>query len=341
MTTIDTRAGTRPAGEVLTWSRNLLDPALREAVDGLPDSMRIIAGYHFGWWDEQGRPSTSDGGKALRPALALLSAQAVGGDAEVAVPVGVAVEMVHNFSLLHDDVMDRDTTRRHRPTAWTVFGTGAAILAGDALLCRAFEVLAPFGQTALRVLSSAVIDLLEGQSADLKFEERGDVDTAECVRMAEGKTGALLGASCTLGALAGEGRQDQVDRLTEYGRALGLAFQHIDDLLGIWGDPEVTGKPVHSDLSNRKKSLPVVAALHSGTEAGRELDALYRKENLDVAELPHAAELVERAGGRAWSQEQADALLTGALHHLAVSNPVPRPGAELAALAKLVVRRRY
>ncbi|WP_410654111.1 family 2 encapsulin nanocompartment cargo protein polyprenyl transferase [Amycolatopsis sp. lyj-112] len=341
MTTIDTRGGARPAGEVLTWSRNLIEPALREAVGKLPESMRLIAGYHFGWWDERGRPSTSDGGKALRPTLALLTAQAVGGDAEVAVPVGVAVEMVHNFSLLHDDVMDRDTTRRHRPTAWTVFGTGAAILAGDALLTQAFEVLSPFGPTALRVLSTAVIDLLEGQSADLRFEQRGDVDTAECIRMAEGKTGALLGASCTLGALAGEGREDQIDRLTEYGKAFGLAFQHIDDLLGIWGDPAVTGKPVHSDLANRKKSLPVVAALHSGTDAGRELDTLYRRDDLEAAELPHAAELVDRAGGRAWSQEQADTLLAQALHHLAVANPVPRPGIELVALARLVARRQF
>lgn len=287
MASIDTRTDARPAAEVLAWSRNLLDPALREAVGKLPESMRLIAGYHFGWCDEHGRPSTSDSGKALRPALALLAAEAVGADPAVAVPAGVAVEMVHNSSLLHDDVVDRDTTRRHRPTAWTVFGTD------------------------------------------------------ECVRMAEGKTGALIGAACTLGALAGEGRKDQVDRLNEFGKALGLAFQHIDDLLGIWGDPEVTGKPVHSDLLNRKKSLPVVTALRSGTEAGRELETLYRRENLDAAELPHAAELVERAGGRAWSQAQADSLLAGALHHLAVAGPAPRPGAELAALARLVVRRQH
>ncbi len=339
MTTIDT--GARPAAEVLAWSRNLLDPALRDAVGKLPESMRLIAGYHFGWWDEHGRPSTSDSGKALRPTLALLAAEAVGADPEVAVPAGVAVEMVHNFSLLHDDVMDRDVTRRHRPTAWTVFGTGAAILAGDALLTQAFEVLSANGPTALKLLSAAVIDLLDGQTADLQFEQRGDVGTDECVRMAQGKTGALLSAACTLGALVGEGREDQVDRLTEFGKALGLAFQHIDDLLGIWGDPAVTGKPVHSDLFNRKKSLPVVAALRSGTDAGQELDTLYRRENLDAAELPHAADLVDLAGGRAWSQAQADSLLAGALHHLAVAGPAPRPGAELATLARLMVRRKF
>lgn len=341
MTTTDARARARPAAEILAWSRRLLDPALREAVGKLPDSLRLVAGYHFGWWDEHGRQSTSDSGKALRPTLALLAAEAVGADPEVAIPAGVAVELVHNSSLLHDDVVDRDTTRRHRPTAWTVFGTGAAILTGDALLTQAFEVLAGKGQTALRLLSTAVLDLLEGQSVDLKFEERGDVGPDECVRMAEGKTGALIGAACALGALAGEGREDQIDRLSEFGKALGLAFQHIDDLLGIWGDPAVTGKPVHSDLLNRKKSLPVVTALRSGTEAGRELETLYRRESLDAAELPHAAELVDRAGGRAWSRAQAESLLAGALRHLAVAGTAPRPGAELAALARLVVRRQH
>lgn len=341
MTTIDARTGARLPAEVLARSRSLLDPALRDAVGKLPESLRLVAGYHFGWWDEYGRLSTSDNGKALRPALALLAAEAVGADSEAAVPAAVAVELVHNSSLLHDDVVDRDTTRRHRPTAWTVFGTGAAILAGDALLTQAFEVLAANGQTALRLLSAAVIDLLEGQSVDLKFERQDNVDTDECVRMAAGKTAALIGAACALGALAGEGREDQIERLTKFGKALGLAFQHIDDLLGIWGDPAVTGKPVHSDLLNRKKSLPVVAALRSGTEAGRELESLYRRENLDAAELPHAAELVDLAGGRAWSRAQAESLLADALRHLAIAGPARRPGAELAALARLVVRRQH
>ncbi|MFI5589308.1 family 2 encapsulin nanocompartment cargo protein polyprenyl transferase [Amycolatopsis sp. NPDC051758] len=338
MTTMNTRTATRPVADVLAWSKGLVDPALRSAAERLPDAMRRIAGYHFGWWDAQGEPASADGGKALRPALVLLCAEAAGGDPADAVPAAVAVELVHNFSLLHDDVMDGDTTRRHRPTAWTVFGTGPAVLAGDALLSLAFELLTPEGA---KLLSQGVLDLLEGQAADLDFEQRDDVTPAECVRMAGGKTAALIGAACELGALSG-GQAGPVPRFGEFGRSVGLAFQHVDDLLGIWGDPAETGKPVFSDLQNRKKSLPVVTALSSGTSAGAELASLYGgADPLDNAELSRAASLVEEAGGRQWSQAQAAALVAKGLRELAAVNPVPRPAAELAALARLITTRTH
>jgi geranylgeranyl diphosphate synthase type I len=331
----------RTAAEVLRWSRDLVTPALRTAVTSLPASMRRITGYHFGWWDADGRAATGDSGKALRPALVLLAAAAVGGAPETAVPAAAAVELVHNFSLLHDDVMDNDATRRHRPTAWRVFGVPAAILAGDALLTLAFDVLAasghPAAQDAMRALSAAVQDLVDGQSADTTFERRADVDLAECVRMAEHKTGALIGRSCELGAVFGAGTVDQIAGLRNFGDRLGLAFQLVDDLLGIWGDPAVTGKPVYSDLRNRKKSLPVVAALNSDTPAGAALALLYQKESpLSDDELARAADLVDQAGGRAWSQSHADSLFNEALRHLASASGATD---ELAGLARLATRR--
>jgi geranylgeranyl diphosphate synthase type I len=295
--------------------------------------MRPLARYHFGWEDGGGS------GKVIRPALVLLTAQAVGARPEPALPAAVAVELVHNFSLLHDDVMDGDVTRRHRATVWKVFGVGPAILAGDALLALAARLLAdrPGGQ---RMLMDAVLDLIGGQSADLAFEQRDDVGVAECRTMAAGKTGALLGSAGALGALFGGGGREQIGHLRCFGEEVGLAFQFVDDLLGIWGEPAVTGKPVYSDLRNRKKSLPVVAALSSGTAAGRELAALYRTgEPLPEADLVRAAELVERAGGRAWSQAQADDLLARALSHLRAAAPQPRARAELEALARLIARR--
>jgi geranylgeranyl diphosphate synthase type I len=338
MTTTDPA---RTAAEVLRWSRDLVTPALRAAVTSLPTSMRRITGYHFGWWDADGQAAVGDGGKALRPALVLLAATAVGGTPETAVPAAVAVELVHNFSLLHDDVMDNDATRRHRPTAWRVFGVPAAILAGDALLTLAFDVLAssghPAAQEAMRALSAAVQDLVDGQSADTTFERRADVSLAECVRMAEHKTGALIGRSCELGAIFGGGTSEQVTGLRSFGDQLGLAFQLVDDLLGIWGDPAVTGKPVYSDLRNRKKSLPVVAALNSNTPAGAALAVLYQQESpLSDEELAHAADLIDQAGGRTWTQSQTDSLFSEALQHLASA-----PGAteELTGLARLATCR--
>ncbi|MER5649429.1 family 2 encapsulin nanocompartment cargo protein polyprenyl transferase [Streptosporangium sp. NPDC002524] len=344
MTTIEMSTDGRSAGEVLAWSRDMVEATLRPAADTLPASMRRIAGYHFGWWDEQGRPSTTGGGKAIRPALALLSAEAVGGTAVSALRPAAAVELVHDFSLLHDDVMDGDRTRRHRPTAWAVFGVSPAILAGDALLTLAFDVLATGGHPgtaeATRIFSTAVQELLDGQSADVSFEERQDVGPAECMSMAAGKTGALLGCASGLGALFGGGGPEQVEHFVAFGRDLGLAFQLVDDLLGIWGDPETTGKPVHSDLRSRKKSVPVVAALTSGTPAGRELAGLYHRERpLSDPELVRAAELVEAAGGRAWTQVEADELLARALRHLVSAGALSRPAAELTTLARLVTRR--
>jgi geranylgeranyl diphosphate synthase type I len=334
----------RSAREVLAWSRGLVEPAVRTAVDTLPSSMLHIAGYHFGWWDEHGRPVRVAGGKAIRPTLVLLSAQAAGGTAAAAVPAAAAVELVHNFSLVHDDVMDGDLTRRHRPTAWNVFGINPAILLGDALLTLALDVLAASGHPAAtegtRLLSAAVQDLVEGQCADLAFEQRAGVELAACVRMAQRKTGALMGCACAVGACFGDGSPERVGQLRRFGMHLGLAFQHVDDLLGIWGDPAVTGKPVYSDLLSRKKSLPVVAALTSDTPAGHELAGLYRRDRpLADTDLILAAELVEAAGGRAWSQLQIDDLLEQAVRELPAASPTARAVTELSALARLATYR--
>ncbi len=348
MTTIGVKTEGRSAREVLTWSRATFEPALRAAVGTLPSSMRRIAGYHFGWWNEHGQPyqvpEKGAGGKAIRPTLVLLSAQAVGGVPAAAVPAAVAVELVHNFSLLHDDVLDGDVTRRHRPTAWSVFGLNAAILAGDALLTLALDLLAASGHPAaiggIRMLTATVQDLVDGQSADLAFEQRVQVELAECLSMAELKTGSLIACACAVGAAFGGGSSEQVQSLRGFGKHLGLAFQHVDDLLGIWGDPGVTGKPVYSDLRSRKKSLPVVAALTSGTPAGPELAEFYHREaQLSDTDLVHAAELIDIAGGRAWSQTQVDDLLAQAMRDLHAACPTARATGELGALARLATHR--
>lgn len=346
MTTLHVPAQARPpavrsASQVLSWARTMVDPPLRAAVDTLPEDIRLIAGYHLGWWEADGRLHDVGAGKAIRPALALLAAETTGGDPAAAIPAAVAVELVHNFSLLHDDVMDGDVTRRHRPTAWRVYGVNEAILVGDSLLTLAFEVLAMAGRPqAVRALASGVQELLEGQTADLAFERRAEVSVAECVRMAQGKTGALLGRSCALGALLGGAGEPEVTALRDFGGRLGLAFQHIDDLLGIWGDPTVTGKPVYSDLTSRKRSLPVVAALTSNTPSGTRLRALYDRDGpLDSDDLARAAEFIDLAGGRSWSRREADLLLASALAGLARADI--RDSSGLRALAHLIIHRTH
>ncbi|HEX2314825.1 MAG TPA: polyprenyl synthetase family protein [Thermomonospora sp.] len=306
-------------------------------------SMARIVSYHFGWQDERGRPCAEPAGKVVRPALVLLSAQAVGGDAADAVAAAVAVELVHNFSLLHDDVIDRDRTRRGRPAAWTVFGVPDAILAGDAMLAAAHGVLAGARAPAPAAgtwLAESVVRMCEGQSADVAFEGRGQVELVECLGMADAKTGTLLATACRLGGLLGGGEGEQLGRLERFGRALGLAFQLTDDVLGIWGRPDATGKPLMSDLVAGKKSLPVVAALCSSAPAGRELAAFYQRRATarpDAADLGRMARLVEEAGGRAWAELAARTAARDAVGCLeGLRSPAAR---ELAVLAEFVTGR--
>jgi len=346
MRTLD--SGNIDAVEILGRAQSVMDSALRAAVGTLPPRARHIAGYHFGWWDRYGAAQAGGGGKAIRPALVLAAARAAAGGPVpgdgIGLPAAVAVELVHNFTLLHDDVIDDDTQRRGRETAWSVFGTADAILAGDALQALAAALLAEdrgsaAAPAAVR-LNRCVIELCEGQSADVAFETRTDVTLAECLAMAQRKTGALLGCACAMGALYGGAEPAAVEALDSFGRRVGLAFQLIDDLLGIWGDPRVTGKSASADLAARKKSLPVVAALTSGTPEGADLAELYGGESpLDADEVVRAAQLVERAGGRSWAQATAEAQITAALGDLATAFPDPTRARELRVMAEFITRR--
>ena len=332
-------AGGRDVQVILTDAREVAGPVYRGIADRLPAQIRHVLGYHAGWWDAGGRPAGS-GGKAVRPAFALCCARAAGGGTpEAAVAAAVAVELAHDFSLLHDDVMDGDLTRRHRPAVWAVFGVSQAILAGDVLLTLAVEQAAGLPGGA-QVLSRALLDLCAGQWADVAFEQRDQVPVSECVQMAAQKTGALLGAACQLGALAGGAGPAPAERYREFGRQLGVAFQLADDELGVWGDPRLTGKPVGADLAARKKSLPVVAALNSGTTAGEQLACIYgRDEPLDEEAVARAAGLVDAAGGRAWARNEARRRTDLAYAALDAASPDEDAAADLHALADLVAHR--
>jgi len=253
---------------------------------------------------------------------------------------------VHNFSLLHDDIMDVDSMRRHRPTVWSVFGVPAAVRTGDALLALAVKALtyypAPQATTALHWLCDALLEMVDGQRADLSFERDTNVELDDCLTMAAEKTAGLIGCACALGALLGGAQESRVEPLRRFGRHLGLAFQLVDDILGIWGNPRITGKPVWSDLRASKKSLPVVAALTSRTAAGQALAALYlRSAPLDDDELARAVSLIEQAGGRRWVENCADWHLRTALTHLNAAHPSPAAAAQLTAIAHLITHRSH
>ncbi|MCU1488921.1 MAG: polyprenyl synthetase family protein, partial [Acidimicrobiaceae bacterium] len=251
---------TQSVPEVLGRARSLVVPALRAAIDRLSPELRPAAEYHLGWADADGVPMAGGGGKGVRPALALLSAEAVGAPGIVGVPGGVAIELVHNFSLIHDDVIDGDVERRHRPTVWALFGIGRAVIVGDALLALAQQVvldpalvLGPLadldgasGERAARVMADATAAMIAGQALDMAFESVPSVDVEGCLAMEAGKTGALLGCAAAIGAVLAGASDEVVRALDCFGMELGLAFQAVDDLLGIWGDPATTGKPAWS-----------------------------------------------------------------------------------------------
>jgi geranylgeranyl diphosphate synthase type I len=242
--------------------------------------------------------------------------------------------------------MDNDTERRHRPTAWTVFGVGPAILAGDALLALAQDLLLEDdtlkGAWASRCLSAAVLRLIDGQGEDLAFEKRDDVTLAECLDMAGNKTAALMACACSIGAVHLGAPPTLAMALAGFGAHVGLAFQLTDDLLGIWGAPEITGKPVRADLRSRKKSLPVVAALNSGQPQAAELRALLTSvEPLTEGDLVRAADLIVAAGGKDWAEAEADTQLAKANESLASIDLAVDVQAELTAIAEFITARTW
>lgn len=348
----DVAADGQEVAVILAQARAQVDPELRRAVETLPTSLRRIARYHFGWEQADGTTAAGHAGKAIRPAFVLAAVRALGGAPELVVRAAAAVELVHNFTLLHDDVMDRDTTRRHRPTAWTVFGDAGAILAGDALQALAQRLLAedphPAARPAAARIAACVMELCEGQVTDVALERRepDQVTLDECLVMAEAKTGALLGCACAVGGLYAGAGEEEVAALDGFGRQAGLAFQLIDDVIGIWGDPARTGKAAGADLAVRKKSLPVVAALASGTPEAGELAALYGvvgplEGPPEEGELEAMALVVERAGGRDWAQLHAADRMSRAVHQLSRAVPAPEAADGLLSLAEFVTRRSH
>ncbi len=295
------------------------EPLVRHLASLVPEEgvLRLLLGYPLGAVEADGRPGPGPGGKLLRPTLVLFACEALGGEAERALPLAAAVELVHTFSLVHDDIVDQDRVRRGRPAAWVALGESQALHAGDGLLALAFGTAAGAklpGRAvawAVEALASATLAMVEGQALDLEFEGR-QVGTEAYLRMARGKTGALLGCALALGAIAA-GREDLAPAHRRVGVTLGLAFQIRDDWLGLWGDPAVLGKSVGGDLARGKRTYPVAWALDRDPtlgsllrtapldEVGRRLVGLGAREATEEAAAALLAQVREEAAGLPWA----------------------------------------
>ncbi len=330
----------------LEWATEVVRPSLFEAVDSLPDELAVAVRYHFGWTDAEGNPLPGgSGGKGVRSTLAVLSAAAAGAAPEVAIPGAVAVELIHNYSLIHDDIVDGDAERRHRPTVWKVYGTDNAVIIGDAVMALAFDVLlgetTPARAAAAADLSRANAAMIAGQSQDMTLHRRPKVSVAACWEMISLKTGALLAHASAVGAILADAPVGVVQALRRYGDEVGRGFQAADDLLGIWGRPEVTGKPVGNDLRERKRSLPVTVALNSEHAAASQLAEFYSRAHLDEEELAQVAQLIEELGGRDVTRAAARRCVDNAMAALASVDLDVAAASELQELAAFIVEREY
>jgi geranylgeranyl diphosphate synthase type I len=307
--------------------------------------------YHIGWTDEQFRPIEMKGGKRIRPLFTILASQAAGGQPEKALPAAAAVELIHNFSLIHDDIQDQSETRRGRATVWWLWGEAQAINAGDAMFSLAHLALHRLAQydlpanriaTALRLLAQTSLSLCYGQHLDLDFESQLDVDTEAYLTMVRGKTAALLGCAGQLGALVASPDPNLAEHYRRVGESLGLAFQIQDDVLGIWGDPQLTGKPVADDIRRRKKSLPVLHVLgRQNDRHAASLRNLYTKETLSEQEVAEAVAILDASQARTYAEELARRHLDCALSELEAAKPEKEAGEALREMAHFLVRRTY
>ena len=302
--------------------------------------------YHLGWIDSQGRPEEGTGGKLVRPTLCLLCCQAVGGEWRVALPAAAALELVHNFSLIHDDIEDGDEERRRRATVWWLWGQPQAINVGDAMHALArlavlrLEERGIAAQTVIRAahtLDQACVELCEGQFLDISYEGRFDIDVDAYVKMVDGKTAALMGCSLELGALVGTDDEALIGSFRRLGRKLGLVYQMTDDALGIWG-----GKSSASDIKKKKKTLPVIYALERARgEVREELVNIYMKSVLDAEDVARVIQILERLGAREYTQEMAERYYRGALAELEGARLSPQAREELRRVTDFLLEREY
>jgi geranylgeranyl diphosphate synthase type I len=302
--------------------------------------------YHLGWTDAQGNPAKADAGKRIRPLLCLWACEAGEGDWRAALPAAAAVELIHDFSLIHDDIEDNSGERRGRATVWKIWGLAQGINAGDAMFVFAHLALDRLAASTLslqryieihRVFDQATLQLTQGQYLDIGFERADQVTLDHYFEMVRGKTAALLAASCELGARVATTDDRVIRAFAEYGENLGIAFQIADDVLGLWGDPVLTGKSARTDLVSRKKSYPVLAAMSS--DLGNELRALYAKAKWQEADLQRVQEILRATDARTLATQQAEIYATRALDALDATNLENAAMTRLRELVTQVVHR--
>ena len=331
--------------------RGEINGALRSRLSrsdlGVYDMLR----YYMGWADVDGNPDVATEGKALRPTLCLFACEATGGTVQQAMPAAVALEYIHNFSLIHDDIQDGDATRHHRDTLWAIWGTPRALVAGNILRVVADGSLERLVEEGLLIdralgiaglLTEAYLEMIEGQYLDISYEGRPDIGMRDYLAMIALKTGALIRCSLTLGAAVGTRDAATIEAFRACGTSLGYVFQIRDDVLGVWGDEETTGKPVGADVRRKKNSFPVVHAMFRAEERDRQLVMdIYRKETLTDSDVATVLDVMEAVDTRGHAQSLAAEHCDRALEALAGVELDPDMRRDVEELAHFLLVREH
>lgn len=321
--------------------RNQIQAAMQAA---FPDAEARVAQfyamqeYQLGWRDTQLDPAGFDPGKLLRPRLSLLAGRVAGGDISRTLPIAAGIQLIHDFSLIHDDIEDQSATRRGRPTVWKLWGVAQAINIGDGMFVIAHQavhrlseagVAAEVALEALRRFNATVLTLCEGQYLDLSYEGDLKITEDDYLTMISRKTAALVAAAAELGALVGGGDAAMQQAMCTFGQNLGMAFQIQDDVLGVWGDPAVTGKPMSADLYRRKLSLPVIYALRTAQRRA-DLAELYSRPDIESEDVRQILQILDHAQARQYVEQMA-----ASYHHAALAALDSVRDGDAAALSEL------
>lgn len=339
------------AEDILAEHIEMIDNEIRAVFLQRSEPRRLyeMMEYHLGWLDESLKPAKQYRGKRFRPTLCLLTYKALAGVYTKALPAAAAIELIHNFSLIHDDIEDMDEERRHRPTLWKLFGIPHAINAGDgmhvlanltALRLRDYNVTDEKIVDVLAILNRTIMELCEGQYLDMSFEERMDIDVESYLDMISRKTAALIEASTHIGAMLATRDEDVIRHFRNFGRKIGIAFQIIDDIIGIW--EEKTGKPKASDIRNKKKTLPVIYAFERASQEEKEiLTETYAKEKLNHEDVARVLEILESTGAREYTTKMAEKYESEALKELRATGIKNEAIEKIEVLAEFLIRRKY
>lgn len=328
-----------------------INASLRDRLSGSDSFVYSMLRYNMGWSDTDGAPISATEGKAFRPTLCLLACEAVGGNSRHALPAAVTLELIHNFSLIHDEIQDRDETRRHRPTLWAVWGDAKALVAGNVLrviadtsLEQLLDADVPFTDIVSinGVITEACLQMIEGQYLDMAYEGRSDIGMNSYLDMIARKTGALIRSPMHVGAIIGTNDESVIEAFQECGRALGYVFQIRDDVLGIWGDQQMTGKPVGADIRRKKNSMPIVHAMSRAHGVAKQtLERIYSHEVVNDTDVDTVLDIMDGLGTQDYACTLADEHCQNGIELLDGIEISPGARNDIEELAKFLLERQH